>query len=242
VAGDSPSNRNQIPAHNSYTGRQFDEETGTYYYRARQYSPALRRFLQRDPLDYVDGPNCYTYTRQRPTLLSDPSGCEGWKPGGQPEEADLQNEQPSGYLWEPDHTIRELGGDCGNGDYVIYTWTWDEDWKHGGSVAGGARWLSDGGRFFHDPFYQPPSPPPPPPPPPPPGKRPKPGDGWDDGWSWWEHRMFPPSKLWDAKKAADRGEISKDEMLNEMEDVADKACKDFAEDTKREVKDAHEGR
>jgi len=26
-----------------FTGRQFDEETGLYYYRARHYSPGLRR-------------------------------------------------------------------------------------------------------------------------------------------------------------------------------------------------------
>ena len=30
---------------------------GGSHYRARHYSPELRRLIQRDPLEYVDGPN-----------------------------------------------------------------------------------------------------------------------------------------------------------------------------------------
>jgi RHS repeat-associated protein len=61
---------------NSYlfTGRQLDEESGIYYYRARYYDPAEGRFIQRDPLDYVDGPNLYEYVRSEPTRLTDPTG------------------------------------------------------------------------------------------------------------------------------------------------------------------------
>jgi RHS repeat-associated protein len=33
-----------------FTGREFDVETGFYYYRARHYSPTLGRFLQTDPI------------------------------------------------------------------------------------------------------------------------------------------------------------------------------------------------
>jgi RHS repeat-associated protein len=33
-----------------FTGRQFDIETGLYYYRARYYNPYLGRFLQTDPV------------------------------------------------------------------------------------------------------------------------------------------------------------------------------------------------
>ncbi len=58
----------------TYTGRQLDEESGLYYYRARQYSPELRRFIQRDPLEYVDGPNPYAYAKCIPVLRRDPSG------------------------------------------------------------------------------------------------------------------------------------------------------------------------
>ena len=38
-----------------YTGREWDDESGIYFYRARSYDPAAGRFLQRDPLGYVDG-------------------------------------------------------------------------------------------------------------------------------------------------------------------------------------------
>ena len=31
-----------------FTGRQFDVETGLYYYRARYYNPYIGRFLQTD--------------------------------------------------------------------------------------------------------------------------------------------------------------------------------------------------
>lgn len=57
-----------------FTGRQYDPETGLYYYRARYYSPSLGRFLQTDPLHYVDGPNLYTYVTNNPVNLIDPLG------------------------------------------------------------------------------------------------------------------------------------------------------------------------
>jgi RHS repeat-associated protein len=64
-----------------FTGRQLDEETGLYHYRARTYSCEQGRFLQRDPLGYVDGMNLYEYAKSRPTISRDPSGLacgSGW--------------------------------------------------------------------------------------------------------------------------------------------------------------------
>jgi RHS repeat-associated protein len=34
----------------TFTGREFDPETGLYYYRARYYDPSIGRFLQEDPI------------------------------------------------------------------------------------------------------------------------------------------------------------------------------------------------
>lgn len=63
-----------------FTGRRYDPESGNYYYRARIYSPALGRFLQQDPLGYVDTMNLYAYVRNDPVDLTDPEGLnpDGW--------------------------------------------------------------------------------------------------------------------------------------------------------------------
>jgi RHS repeat-associated protein len=42
-----------------YTGREFDAESGLWYFRARMYDDQLGRFVNRDPLGYVDGMNLY---------------------------------------------------------------------------------------------------------------------------------------------------------------------------------------
>ncbi|MBV8845291.1 MAG: RHS repeat protein [Bryobacterales bacterium] len=57
-----------------FTGREFDEETGLYFYRARYYDPVKDRFLQRDPLEYGISMNLYSYVTDRPTTLTDPHG------------------------------------------------------------------------------------------------------------------------------------------------------------------------
>jgi|GEM_PF-1592447 len=42
-----------------FTGRELNEESGLYYFRARYYDPAKGRFLQRDPHGYLDSQNLY---------------------------------------------------------------------------------------------------------------------------------------------------------------------------------------
>jgi len=44
----------------TYTGREFDPETGLYYYRARYYEPVIGRFLQPDPLRLGQSPGSST--------------------------------------------------------------------------------------------------------------------------------------------------------------------------------------
>jgi RHS repeat-associated protein len=55
-----------------FTGREFDKETGLYYYRARYYNPYIGRFLQTDPAG--QGMNPYTYCGNDPTTRVDPFG------------------------------------------------------------------------------------------------------------------------------------------------------------------------
>ncbi|MGY6276992.1 RHS repeat-associated core domain-containing protein [Methylomonas sp. MgM2] len=61
-----------------FTGRQWDEESGLYFYRARYYDCESGRFLQRDPLGYVDGMNLYGYVANKPSTLLDPFGYWTW--------------------------------------------------------------------------------------------------------------------------------------------------------------------
>ena len=57
-----------------YTGREFDDETGLYYYRARFYDPLIGRFLQEDPIGFDGGINLYAYVNNNPVNANDPSG------------------------------------------------------------------------------------------------------------------------------------------------------------------------
>ncbi len=61
-----------------YTGREYDAESGLYYYRARYYDPALGRFLSEDPIGLEGGINPYAYVGNDPVNNRDPSGlCPG---------------------------------------------------------------------------------------------------------------------------------------------------------------------
>lgn len=62
-----------------FTGREFDEETGIYNYRARYYDSAEGRFLQRDPSEKQSGENLYAYTDDNPLNQTDPSGRDELK-------------------------------------------------------------------------------------------------------------------------------------------------------------------
>jgi RHS repeat-associated protein len=57
-----------------YTARESDSKTGLYYYRARYYDQSAGRFLNEDPIRFNTGPNFYSYVRNNPADLIDPSG------------------------------------------------------------------------------------------------------------------------------------------------------------------------
>ncbi len=57
-----------------YTAREFDPETGAYYYRARYYDPNSGRFLGEDPLRFRATIDFYAYALNDPVRWSDPDG------------------------------------------------------------------------------------------------------------------------------------------------------------------------
>lgn len=59
----------------AYTGREWDKETGLYYYRARYYDPMEGRFVSKDPIGHSGGDvNLYNYVGSNPINFKDPSG------------------------------------------------------------------------------------------------------------------------------------------------------------------------
>jgi RHS repeat-associated protein len=53
----------ELGAANGYgfTGREWDSESGLYYYRARYYDPKIGRFISEDPIRFSGGINFYAY-------------------------------------------------------------------------------------------------------------------------------------------------------------------------------------
>ena len=57
-----------------WTGREFDAETGWYFFRSRSYDPTARRFVQEDAIGYAGSSNVYAYGDGAPLDGRDPSG------------------------------------------------------------------------------------------------------------------------------------------------------------------------
>ena len=57
-----------------FTGREYDLKTDLYYFRARSMNPAFGRFIQHDPLMYIDGLNSFQYVSGNPINKTDNLG------------------------------------------------------------------------------------------------------------------------------------------------------------------------
>lgn len=62
----------------TYIAREFDSETGLYYYRARYYDPKAGRFITKDPIGFGGGINKYAYVKNNPLRYVDSFGLWGW--------------------------------------------------------------------------------------------------------------------------------------------------------------------
>ena len=58
----------------AFTGREWDAESGLYFYRARYYDPQVGRFVSSDPIGLAGGVNTYQYVGGNPVNLIDPFG------------------------------------------------------------------------------------------------------------------------------------------------------------------------
>jgi RHS repeat-associated protein len=67
------------PRTSFFTGRNWDANSGLYYYRSRYYDPTAGRFLSEDTIRFAGGMNFYSYALDNPATLMDPSGHGGTK-------------------------------------------------------------------------------------------------------------------------------------------------------------------
>ena len=87
-----------------FTGKDFDEVTGLYYFNARWYDPQLGRFTSEDPVR--DGMNWYVYVRNNPLRFIDPSGLES----ADAAENWLKNFEDAPKFATPGENLREISG------------------------------------------------------------------------------------------------------------------------------------
>jgi RHS repeat-associated protein len=59
-----------------FPGQYFLIEAGLHYNWHRHYDPTIGRYLQTDPLGFVDGPSMYAYVKSAPTMRVDPEGLQ----------------------------------------------------------------------------------------------------------------------------------------------------------------------
>ena len=74
--GELKNQKNRIKQPYKYTGREWDKETGLYFYRARYYDPEIGRFTQKDPIGFRGGINLYGYVGGNPLNFIDPWGLQ----------------------------------------------------------------------------------------------------------------------------------------------------------------------
>jgi len=137
-----------------FTAREFDQETGLYYYRARYYDPKLGRFLSEDPIGIAGGLNLYAYAGNDPVNGRDPFGldwCDPGDPNCTPYPFDLVTTQGRSFYTPPDLTV------CGNiglglQHAELECWPsmnnlrpaeWPLDGGGGGAQGGGGEWGAD---------------------------------------------------------------------------------------------------
>lgn len=80
-----------------FNGKEYDEETGNYYYSARYYDPKLSIFISVDPLA-DETFSAYGYCYNNPVRFVDPTGMMGYPPTIDSEEF-ITNQISNGTNW-----------------------------------------------------------------------------------------------------------------------------------------------
>ena len=71
----TPNSANYLKSPYAFTGREYDHETGMYFYRARYYDPDSGRFISEDPIGFGgQDANLYRYVGNNSVNFVDPEG------------------------------------------------------------------------------------------------------------------------------------------------------------------------
>ncbi|KAF1079143.1 MAG: Rhs family protein, partial [Candidatus Rifleibacterium amylolyticum] len=100
-----------------FTGRRYSAFTGQYNNRNRYYSPALGRFVSKDPISFSGGYNLYRYVDNNPIIGTDPYGLiwiptwtsyiqtnvspRGYRPGNLVRRLLREDKWSYVYIWSP---------------------------------------------------------------------------------------------------------------------------------------------
>ena len=87
-----------------YTGREFDSETGIYFYRARYYDPAPGRFMGEDLARFDQGGNFYVYVSNNPLVFIDPTGLAKCCPSSNADQIQKDIDNARRRLWALENT------------------------------------------------------------------------------------------------------------------------------------------
>ena len=110
----------------TFQGERYDATVGMLHFGAREYSPSLGRWVQKDAEEYVDGMNLYKFVDATPVDATDPTGfkckcgtkdcgCDnkpsppaGRVPGTEARELNVPPNQPNGVTLSIDEAIRQM--------------------------------------------------------------------------------------------------------------------------------------
>jgi RHS repeat-associated protein len=80
-----------------WTGQRHDDVSGTFHFATRSYSPTLGRWMQRDPMGYVDGLNLREIVKGSPLRFVDPLGLQS-AAGQVPTDAVVEVDEVTGTI------------------------------------------------------------------------------------------------------------------------------------------------
>jgi len=121
-----------------FTGRELDEESGLYFYRARYYDSLKGRFLQRDPICDAYQLNLYEYAGDNPIGHLDPSGLWWHWEAHKGSDDDLAVKSMD---------IPGLSTGYWTGDSKLISWAFIKGADIGAAAAIGASFLQHAGAF-----------------------------------------------------------------------------------------------